>query len=233
MNLPAHVAPVGDPPTFVAWFNQMKQEFVSSRWLLYEGTRSRKEHFVDNEVFLVNTLDYPAFGIQVEKLRASFRIAYGLLDKVAGFINAYYKLGVEARRVDFRNIWHVKKGVIRPEFLNKENLHLRGLYWLSQDIIGDDPTDQDSIAPEAVELKRLRNLLEHRCLVVREMDFGDPMGVVETTSLENFEQSTMHIVRLARVALMYLAFSLRKEESDRRKGNREDEIIPTMKLPVL
>jgi hypothetical protein len=65
------------------------------------------------------------------------------------------------------------------------------------------------------------------------MDFGDPMGVVETTSLENFEQSTMHIVRLARVALMYLAFSLRKEESDRRKGNREDEIIPTMKLPVL
>jgi hypothetical protein len=188
---------------------------------------------VDNEVFLVNTLDYPAFGIQVEKLRASFRIAYGLLDKVAGFINAYYKLGVEARRVDFRNIWHVKKGVIRPEFLNKENLHLRGLYWLSQDIIGDDPTDQDSIAPEAVELKRLRNLLEHRCLVVREMDFGDPMGVVETTSLENFEQSTMHIVRLARVALMYLAFSLRKEESDRRKGNREDEIIPTMKLPVL
>ena len=171
---------------------------------------------MDNEVFLVNTLDYPAFGIQVEKLRASFRIAYGLLDKVAGFINAYYKLGVEARRVDFRNIWHVKKGVIRPEFLNKENLHLRGLYW-----------------PEAVELKRLRNLLEHRCLVVREMDFGDPMGVVETTSLENFEQSTMHIVRLARVALMYLAFSLRKEESDRRKGNREDEIIPTMKLPVL
>lgn len=233
MNLPPHVAPVGDPPTFVAWFNQMKQEFVSSRWLLYEGTRSRKEHFVDNEVFLVNTLDYPAFGIQVEKLRASFRIAYGLLDKVVGFINAYYKLGVEATRVDFRNIWHVQKGIIRPEFLNKENLHLRGLYWLSQDIIGDDPTDQDTIAPEAVELKRLRNLLEHRCLVLREMDFGDPMGVVETTSLENFEESTMHIVRLARVALMYLAFSLRKEESDRRKGNREDEIIPTMKLPVL
>jgi tetratricopeptide (TPR) repeat protein len=232
MNLPPHVAPVGDPPTFVAWFNQMKQEFVSARWLLYEGTRPRKKHFVDNGVFLVNTLDYPTFGIQVEKLRASFRIAYGLLDKVAGFVNAYYMLGIDAAKVDFRNIWHVKKGVIRPAFLNKENLHLRGLYWLSQDIIGDDPTDQDSIAPEAGELKRLRNLLEHRCLVLRDMDFGDPMGVVETASLREFEASTKHIVRLARVALMYLAFSLRKEESDRHKKHGENEIIPTMRLPI-
>ena len=58
------------------------------------------------------------------------RIAYGLLDKVAGFINAYYKLGMEATRIDFRNIWHVRKGVIRPKFLNKPTLHLRGLYWL-------------------------------------------------------------------------------------------------------
>jgi hypothetical protein len=53
-------------------------------------------------------------------------------------------------------------------------------------------THQDSIAPEASELKRLRNLLEHRCLVLREMDFGDPMGVVETASIDEFEASTKH-----------------------------------------
>ena len=172
--MPPHIASVGDPPTYVAWFNQMKQEFVAARWLLYEGTRLKKEHFADRETFLVDTLDFPVFGIQVEQLRAAFRIAYGLLDKVAGVINSYYKLQMEPTQISFRKVWLTKKGDIRPEFVNKPNLHLRGLYWLAQDIVGDDPADQDSIAPEAAELKRLRNLLEHRCLVLRKTDFGDP-----------------------------------------------------------
>ena len=76
-------------------------------------------------------------------------------------------------------------------------------------------------------------MLEHQCLVLRDMDFGDPMGVVETATLNDFRASTTHIVRLTRAALMYLAFSLRKEESDRRKKNGEDEIIPAMQLAKL
>jgi hypothetical protein len=231
MNLPSYVSPIGDPPTFIAWFNQMKQEYVAARWFLYEGTQPAKKHFVDKDVFLANTLDYPAFGIQVEKLRASFRIAFGLLDKIAGFINAYYQVGMDPKRVDIRNIWHTNKGEVRPQFLDKENLALRGLYWLALDIIGDDPADQDSIAPEAAELKRLRNLLEHRCLVLREMDDDSPMGAVETTAREDFEEHAMHILSLARSAIMYLAFSMRKEELDRRP--KKSEFIPGMELPIL
>ncbi len=234
LNLPSHVTPIADPPTFIAWFNQMKQEFVSARWFLYEGMQTEKQHFVDREVFLVNTLDYPQFGIQTEKLRTAFRIAYGLLDKIAGFVNSYFKLGLATTQVDLRRIWHPTKGsALRPEFTAKPNLHLRGLYWLSQDIIGDDPADQDSIAPEATELKRLRNVLEHRCLVLRWMDLGDPMGSVETARVDDFRESTMHIVRLARFALMYLAMSLRKEEADRMAGKGQDSILAGIPLPIL
>jgi len=120
---------------------------------------------------------------------------------------------------------------VRPEFLDKENLALRGLYWLALDIIGDDPADQDSIAPEAAELKRLRNLMEHRCLVLREMDVESPMGAVETSAREDFEGHAMHILSLARSAIMYLAFSMRKEELDRRP--KKSEFIPGMELPIL
>jgi len=230
IHLPAHVAPIGDPPEFIAWFNQVKQEFVGARWFLYDADRSHKKHFADKHVGLVNTLDYPAFGLHIEKVRAAFRVGYGLLDKVAGFINAYYRLGLEPTRVDIRNVWHEKKGVIRTPFVAKQNLQLRGLYWLAQDIVGDDPGDQDSIAPEARHLKNLRNLLEHRCLVLREMDLGDPMGVVETETLREFQASTLHILRLARAALMYLAFSMRQEERVRRK---KGEFVPAMPLPDL
>jgi hypothetical protein len=231
LNLPSYMSRVGDPLTLIAWFNQMKQEYVAARWFLYEGTQPQHKHFVDNAVFLINTLDYPALGIQVEKLRASFRIAFGLLDKVAGFINVYYELGMDPQRVDIRNVWHTKKGDVRPEFLDKPNLALRGLYWLALDIIGDDPIDQDSISPDAAELKRLRNLLEHRCLVLREMNVSDSMGAVETASLDDFECQAMQILRLARAALMYLTFSMRKEESKRRPTG--DDFIPSMELPVL
>jgi hypothetical protein len=138
---------------------------------------------------------------------------------------------MDPKRVDIRNIWHTKKGDLRPEFLKKENLALRGLYWLALDIIGDDPTDQDSIAPEAAELKVLRNLLEHRSLVLRQMDGDRPMGAVETITLNEFERHAMHILGLARAALMYLAFSMRKEESNRRA--QSNGFIPGMELPIL
>jgi hypothetical protein len=138
---------------------------------------------------------------------------------------------MDPQHVDIRNIWHTKKGDVRPEFLDKPNLALRGLYWLALDIIGDDPADQDSISPEAAELKRMRNLLEHRSLVLREMNVGSSMGAVETASLDDFEGQAMHILRLARAALMYLAFSMRKEESDRQPAG--NAFIPSMELPVL
>jgi hypothetical protein len=231
LNLPSHTAAVGDPPEFIAWFNQMKQEFVGARWFFYEGTRPRKRHFADNDVSLANTLDYPVFGIQVEKLRTAFRTGFSLLDKIAGFINAYYKLGMDAKRVDIRTIWHTKKGDLRPEFSLKKNLALRGLYWLSFDIVGEEPADQDSIAPQAAELKRLRNSLEHRSLVLREMGGGDAMGVVETTTLAEFEELALYILKLARSALMYLAFSMQTEEFERNvKGSG---LVPGIELPIL
>lgn len=231
MNLPSHIAPIPDPPQFIAWFNQMKQEYIGARWFLYEGTRLPKRYFADRESFLVNTLDYPSFSLQTEKLRTAFRVAYGLLDKVGGFINTYFKLGLDEKRVDLRNVWRDKKTNLRPEFDDKKNLALRGLYWLALDIIGDDAVDQDSIAPEASELKRIRNLLEHRSLVIRKMGEASPMGAVETMILSDFEGHALHILKLARAALMYLAFSMTLEEEIRHVA--ESSAAAPIGLPLL
>jgi hypothetical protein len=190
-----------------------------------------RRHFADRDRFLVNTLDYPAFSLQTEKLRTAFRSAYGLLDKVAGFVNTYYKLGMDAKKVDLRNVWRTKKADLRPEFVDKKNLALRGLYWLALDIIGDDPIDLDSAAPEAAELKRIRNLLEHRSLVLRDMGTALPMGVVETISLADFERHALHVLKLARAALMYLAFSMRIEEDMRHASS--NSLAAPIELPLL
>jgi hypothetical protein len=57
------------------------------------------------------------------------------------------------------------------------------------------------------------------------------MGAVETRALDDFELHAIHILSLARSAMMYLAFSMRKEESDRRPQN--GDFISGMELPIL
>ncbi len=71
------------------FFNQMKQEYASARWLLYEGLQEDRVHFSDHDVRLCNTLDYSCHSLTVEKTKIAFRMAYSLFDKIAFFLNGY------------------------------------------------------------------------------------------------------------------------------------------------
>jgi hypothetical protein len=62
------------------------------------------------------------------------------------------------------------------------------------------------------------------------MSLGEPLGVVETETLREFQASTLHILRLARAALMYLTFSMRQEE---RARGKKGEFVPAIPLPDL
>lgn len=217
LTLPSHQTNVGDPPQYIAWFNQMVQEFVAARLFFYEGAVSGLRHFADRNVTLIDTLDYPAFSISVEKIRLSFRSTYSLLDKIAGFLNRYLNLGIAPEQVTIRTLWHDKK-MLRQQFETRPNWHLRGLYWLSRDIADDYNDDAKSaLEPEARELKKLRRVLEHRCLVFRDIDVGS-MGIVETTSLAKFEAQTLKLLKLVRAALIHLALAVHQEERERAKG---------------
>ena len=49
------------------------------RRVLWEGIKSDEPHFSDREVLLYNTLDYPSYGLSVEKVKMAFRMAYSIL----------------------------------------------------------------------------------------------------------------------------------------------------------
>ena len=92
-GLPPHRGSLDEPPHFIAWYNQMKQEFAAARLMLFESIDGNDCHYADRNLLLVDTLDFHAFGLKIEKQRIAFRMAYGLLDKIAGFLNGYFKLG--------------------------------------------------------------------------------------------------------------------------------------------
>ncbi|MBB4843164.1 tetratricopeptide (TPR) repeat protein [Paucibacter oligotrophus] len=240
MQLPTFATALDEKPVVLGLFNQLKQEFVSARWLYFEGITTQGMHFSDRDVALYNTLDYPALGLAAEKVKVTFRMSYSLFDKIAFFLNHYLKLGIPVTQVSFRHIWRDKKtGVLRPAFENTENLAFRGLYWLSKDFF--DPDLKDTTEPEARACHDLRNHLEHKYLKLHLMmqpelaSTSEPFDLFKddlahSLTVAELEQRTLRMLKLARSALIYLLLGMNQEERRRRAATAADDRMGSMPI---
>ncbi len=242
LTLPDFVTPIEEPPTLVGLFNQMKQEFVSARWLYYEGTRSEEAHYSDRRVLLYNTLDYPIYSLAIEKVKASFRSTYSLFDKIGLFLDCYMKLGIRPEQISFRRIWQGKettgRKTVRSEFEHSENWPLRGLFWLSKDLFEVD--FRDVMEPDAQALHEIRNRLEHRYLKVHDVLFeslrernlaSSPWNdrLAFSIQRQDFEAKALRLLKLARAALIYVSLGMHAEER-RRNAQKGDKAVMPMHL---
>jgi tetratricopeptide (TPR) repeat protein len=230
LTLPGFKAPIDEPPVLFGFFNQLKQEYVSARWLHYEGLQATDLHPSDRDVVLTNTLDYPSYGLGIEKLRIAYRMAYSLLDKVAYFLNRYLDLGIDPTKVYFHNIWREKPGgPIRPQLASSRNLPFRGLYWLSKDIF--EPGVREVTEPDAEALRDLRVHLEHKYVKVHDMGPFPPReggpkdlffdDLAYALSRTDLEAKGLRMLKLARAALIYLVLGMHQEE--RRRADAKDD----------
>ncbi|WP_035998200.1 LA2681 family HEPN domain-containing protein [Paraburkholderia caribensis] len=103
--LPGFVTSRDESRVYLGFFNQLKQEYASLRWIYYEGVRSNDVHVSDHNVLLYNTLDYPAHYLACEQIKIAFRMAYSLLEKISYFLNHYLSLGIPEKKVTFRSVW--------------------------------------------------------------------------------------------------------------------------------
>lgn len=231
--LPDFVVSTREPPSVIGMFNELKQLFCSARWLLWEGLYTNRSHFSDRGVVLLNTLDYAAYGISVEKCKISFRLGYSIFDKVAFFLNQYFKLGIADRDVSFRSVWREKRSEqLREPLANSRNWPLRGLYWLSKDLF--EKGVRDTTEPDARNLADLRNHLEHKYVKVLEISLPDHLldrNFHDTSAYhidqEELERKTLRLLQLARSALVYLAMAMHIEERRRDEG-REGLSFPML-----
>jgi tetratricopeptide (TPR) repeat protein len=231
--------PSAQVPPIIGFFNQMKQEFVSARYLYYEGVNGGRPHYSDREVLLYNTLDYPSYSIAAEKMRTAFRIAYSLLDKIAYFLNTYLGLGHKLNQVGFRSVWYEAKGAeprpLLQHFSACHNWPLRGLFWLSKDIFEDD--FRLVTEPDAEALKNVRDHLEHKYIQLHENWIGDAFSTEDAAqsqavqfglhlSRDDFAARALRVLKLVRAALIYLSLAVHREEWQRRRGQVEGLVMP-------
>lgn len=227
--LPSMILKFDQPPFYQTIFNQIKQEYVSARFLLFEGVNHKKKHFSDRKNLQMNTLDYATYSYNIEKIKISFRICYSLLDKIGYLLNDYLELGYKPENVSFKKLWYVYKNNkpvdLNPKISVNKNWAFRGLFWLSKDLYEKQDSDYlASIEPDAQELATIRNFIEHKSF--KTVEFGDSKmddnGLTYIISRNEFEIKTIKLFKLVRAAITYLSLGINLEEM------KKENDLPTL-----
>lgn len=225
MCLPELLTPLHEEiPIVIGMFNQLKQEYISARYTYYETLDlSNKPHFSDKKTAIIDTLEYAQFSLRVEKLKTSFKTLYGILDKVAYFLNVYFDLGIKPKDVDFKSIWQSKKfgknGYEYKRTLDtSSNFALSSIQWIQLEF---EKSEDRYASPKLRKLKEIRNFLEHKYTIVtmfpnEALKHADDEVALYITEQE-LSELTLELMKLVREAIICIALCVNVEEMKRYK----------------
>ena len=180
----------------LSMFNQIKQEYVYARFLCYSSKKLNKVHLADENVSLVNCFDYTQYSFRIEGLKTAFKTLYSLLDKVAMFINEYYILDSNPRRVNFHSIWNSFNSL---DIILTKNIGLSSIYWITKDFDNED--NSLTANPDSKRLKNIRNYLEHRFANITLDFFGNSTNnessrlYISENELRDYTLDLLHLIR--------------------------------------
>ncbi len=203
------VEPISEePPKWFAMLNQLKEEFIYSRYLYYESLDLRKRpHFADKCVAITSaSYDYALYSIRQEQLKVSFKNLYSILDQVAYVVNAYWNLGFGIREASAAKVFKFNDPF-------QGNPMLIALYWSYREFW--QKFEGSSKAYER-DLKRLRDALEHRFVKVVALA-QNTEAVFEHNDFVFIEEQTLQkyvlrLLQLTREWIIYLVYAINLEE---------------------
>ncbi|MDY8045288.1 LA2681 family HEPN domain-containing protein [Paenibacillus polymyxa] len=240
LHLPDIVTDINIGPKYHGLFNQLKQEYVSARFMIYEGINDNTPHFSDKEVFIYNTLDYPIYGIGIEKIKFGCRSLYSIFDRIAYFINDYFDIGIKEQDVSYKSIWQNKKfgrqGYdfkidLKKRITDQDTYNFPGIgfYWLCKDI-AKKQVKHKYLDPSIEVLSGIRNALEHRYLKIhdpfihRTDSFKDTLA--QSVHLIDFKSATLELMKYSREAIILLSLLVNREEQIRSKTQGDKFVMP-------
>lgn len=189
--------------------NRLKSEYSFARRLYYEFITQEDSDELLHESCFSELFNDEILGVDVEKLRTSFRLCFGVLDKIGVAICELYNLYPKNEKVYFQSFWQLDSGNRRELFERVKNPGLLALYSIATDL-------NEKKDGEWAFYKKWRNDLEHKFVVVHRslnpsdvyssFDFID--GVIfikESDFISHLEQ----LLQITRSAIFSFVFSVR------------------------
>jgi tetratricopeptide (TPR) repeat protein len=219
-------------PKMELLLNRMKSEYCLSRALLFQSVAPERKPRWDLTPFegtFTDLMDDEEIGMETELLRTSFRLCFGILDRVARGVCEFLGLAREKETIYFHRFWHSprKDGDKRWAALNEiEGPGLVALYGLARDLNERD-------GGEWSRLKRYRNLFEHELCLIRKdsksrdlppwLDDKDPPSI----PYEQMKSDAADMLRFTRAAIFCFTFLVRS----RSRGNIDGPGGPAITFP--
>ncbi len=190
--------------------NDIKESFVTARWLFYQACLlSDQIDDVEEMTIYVDNSEDALHGVHSGSLKQAFQSAYNVLDKVALCLWWYFGLASPKEHgVDFKSVWRATKtATLRPDLRRTRNFGVFALYDLHKDLAGGDFSD----------LARLRNLMTHRYVVphngVLLSDVAEERG--QHIHYAELIDACLQLLRLVRAAIIYLMAAINQAEAER------------------
>ena len=205
----------GEPPKWFSMLNQLKEEYIYSRFLCYEGSEKIRElHYADKSVKLsLSSYDYVNYSIRLEQLKSAFKNLFSIFDQIGFVINEFWGLGFSEREA---NAAHIFKSNKYP----KDNIALTAIYWSYCEFI-EKFGNADSASER--ELKILRNAIEHKFVKVHEYRSTEKLQIKEDSFYHIGEgeliKHTLRLLELVREWIMELVYAIGIEERTNSSGD--------------
>lgn len=210
--------------------NEVKQEYVSARYMLYSYfKKTGSNHLSDKNVKLADVYDRSNYSFHIELAKSAFRSLYSILDKIAFALNDYLGLKMNPERVNFSNVWYENSKTyrIKEEILKYKSLYsLAGLLFIRNDIYGGD--DDYLQAEETKLLKKVRNAIEHRAIIIVDDGILEDDGSVLNISRMEFERVSINLIKTVRQAIFCFVNAINHIEYDKKIeiSKKGEMIIP-------
>lgn len=218
LTIPTTEGVVGDfviPMEMV--LNRLKSEFSFSRHLYFEYVSMQQDKEVLHDSCFSELFNDELLGLDVEKLRTSFRSCFGILDKIGIAICQLFDLYPANGMVYFQSFWQLDRDNRREKFNNCKNPGLLALYSIATDL-------NDKKDGEWSFLKQWRNDLEHEFVVVHKDDKPsdiyksyDFMKNIVFIKEEDFRENLKRILQLTRSAIFSFVFAVRHKALNEKK----------------
>jgi tetratricopeptide (TPR) repeat protein len=211
-------------PAMELMLNRMKSEYCLARALLFQSAHLDAKLQWDVGPFegtFTDLFDSEEIGLTPEFLRTSFRLCFGVLDRIARGVCTFLKLAQDDDKLYFDSFWRpARDGGARWQAINsRSSAGLVALYGLARDL-------NERGNGEWSRLKRYRNLLEHEFLLLSNTqrltnESRWPLNRrIPSVPRDELQSDASDMLRFTRSAMFYFAFLVRMDSrSDGSKGN--------------
>lgn len=199
------------------FLNEIRQSFATARLLAYETSMVNSQSYEQARTKYTDLLDGATYGTQVGKLRLAHEATLNILDKLAGFINEYLKLGIPDKDVTYLTLWTIPKTEpkrLRPAIMERNSPLLFALYDLHKEL-----RDRGRFS----NVRKHRHASTHRYLVVHTSTVGWRCDIDNSDCHVSFRElftETLEMLRIVRNAVIYVTAFVNRENEVKAKGKQ-------------